>query len=559
MLVSLHLKDFALIDEVEVGFEPGLCLLTGETGAGKSILVEALQLLAGARADAEFVRSGAREAALEALFDPGGDGAVGAWFAEAGIPLQGECVLRRTISLTGRSIASVNGRTVTLAQLRALGSLLVQIHGQHQGQVLLDEEEHRRLVDTLPAVAPPAAETARTARDLSALLERIRLSRRDAAELAQRAEALRLEAEEIGRVAPKPGEDADLRTLRNRLVHSEAIVEGAEMVRTLLRDGEFSAATALTEALRRIRDLSKLLPEWELIAKDLEASSSVVASVASAAEQAACTTQFDPEALERVEARLADFERLSRKYGPTLDDVIAHFERVRGELDALEAARRDPRALTQELDSCYAAWREAAGRLSGRRREAAAKLGRAVASELRELALEKARFEVDLPPKPVERPEEAVATGLEDVRFLFSANPGEPVKPLAKIASGGELSRTMLAILTAVRDRGGPKTLVFDEVDSGIGGRPAERVGRRLRDLASSRQVLCITHLPQIAAFACHHLRVTKRASGARTLVEIAPLEGAERVEEMARMLAGERVTETARRHARELLGSAEP
>jgi DNA repair protein RecN (Recombination protein N) len=557
MLISLRLENFALIDEIQVGFEPGLCLLTGETGAGKSILVEALQILTGSRAGVECVRSGCAEASLEGLFRPGDDGAVAAWFAEAGIPFDGECVLRRTVSRTGRSAGSIGGRMVTAGQLRALGSLLVHVHGQHQGQALLDEEEHRRLLDGLPDVCDAVARTARDHALLSKAMERVRLSRRDAAERSRAMDTLRFQAGEIGRVSPKAGEDEELRTRSNRLAHAERIVSEAQAVVNILRDGETSGLGALAEAFKRARELATILPEWEQFAKEIESASSVVAGVASSAEEIASSTQFDAEALEAAQSRLADFDRLQRKYGPTFDDVIRHGERVGLELRALEDQENDPESLLRERDSRFQGFLESARDLSHRRAEASVSLAARVVTELKQLALEKSRFEVELAPRTLQEPEQAEVTGLEDVRFLFSANPGEPLKPLAKIASGGELSRAMLALLTAVRGVSGPATLVFDEVDAGIGGRPAECVGRSLRELAASRQVLCITHLPQIAVFAHHHLRVSKRRSGGRTTVGVESLDGAPRVEELARMLAGEEVTETARKHARALLEGA--
>lgn len=560
MLVSLHLRDFALIEEAQVAFEPGLCLLTGETGAGKSILVEALGLLAGARSDAECVRAGAREAALEALFRPREADSLLPWFEESAIPWDGECTVRRTVAASGRSTAWVNGRLVTVGQLRALGALLVQIHGQHQGQSLLEEEEHRRLLDGLPEVAPAASEVLSRSRQLFSVLERLRALKRDAAERARRIDALRFQADEIGKVDPAPGEEEDLRARRNRLAHAERIVADAEGVRLLLRDGEASALSALLEAVKKARDLASLLPDWEPLGADLASASAAVAAAASQAERTAASSPFDPGALEAAESRLADFERLRRKYGPTMDDVLAHRDGVLDELRILEAEDRDPGALARQRDALFAKYMEAADGLSKLRREAAPRLSSAVEAELAQLALGKATFRIELTPRAAGAPEEATPLGLEDIRFLFGANPGEPLRPLARVASGGELSRTMLALLTALRRGGGPTTLIFDEVDAGIGGGPAERVGRRLRDLSAGRQVLCITHLPQIAAFADHHLRVTKRSASGRTAVEVSSLSPRERVEELARMLAGEEISETARRHARGLLeGASQP
>jgi len=558
MLTRLVLSELALVDSLELEFGSGLCLLTGETGAGKSILVGALGLLAGRRADSEMLRAGAEEAVVEGTFCPVGapaESLVRSW----GIPCEGEAVVRRRIGRGGRSSATVNGASVTVAQLRALGETLLEIHGQHEGQRLLEEEGHRALLDGLAGVCAAAGELAETHRALQAAVADLRELRRGAAERAQRLDSVRFQRDEIDRVGPKPGEEEELRTARSRLLNAGAIAENAAALQALLRDGEASVSHLLGEARRRAAELARFDPEWQAYGRDLDQAAGALGSVGEEAERLAATVSYDPESLERTEERLAGLERLKRKYGPELGDVLALRDSLEEEYRRLTAGPSDEGEAKARVEAFYGEYLTQAGRLTAARERAARDLGEAVERELRPLALDKARFAVSLRPVPCAGPAEARAVGLEDVSFSFSANPGEPLKALAKIASGGELSRTMLALLSAARVAGGPETVVFDEVDTGIGGRPAEAVGRRLRSLAAGRQVLCITHLPQIAAWADHHTRVVKVVEAGRTRVRARALGGAERVEELARMLAGETVTDTARRHASALLKGAVP
>jgi DNA repair protein RecN (Recombination protein N) len=559
MLTRLRVENLALIDALELDLADGLCLLTGETGAGKSILVEALGLLCGERADLDLIRTGTPEAVVEATFETGAaDAEVLALLDAWQVPCDGEVVLRRRLQTSGRSAATVNGAAVSVAQLRELGPLLVTIHGQHQNRSLLDEETHRDLLDAQPDVAPHGAAVAAAHASLTEALTRLRAVQRGRADRDQRLDAVRYQRDEIDRVSPKAGEEEDLLLQKSRLQHAERIVEDAGAVATLLRDGEASAQAQAVDALRRLEDLAEVDPFWAPFIRDLRDASGVLSSIASEAERVASTTVFDPEALEAAQARLADLDRLKRKYGPTLDDVLGHREKLEEEFRSLSGSGSDPEAAEREVREGFRAYLKVASALGQARASAAKGLAESVLAELKPLALEKARFLVELVPKPAREPAEARSTGLEDVRFLFSANPGEPPKPLAKVASGGELSRTLLAILASSGKARGPYTLVFDEVDAGIGGKPAERVGRRLRDLAENHQVLCITHLPQIAAFAHQHVRVQKELAGARTLVRAKALDPRERVSELARMLAGEQVAETALLHAQELLRVAQ-
>ena len=558
MLTRLHIENLALIDSLELEFSQGLCLLTGETGAGKSILVEAVGLLMGERADLEMVRSGAPEAVIDATFQvrPAAHAAaqlLGTW----SIPFDGEIVIRRRIARAGRSSATVNGNAVSASQLRELGSLLVNIHGQHQSQSLLDEEAHRTLLDAQPEVAPLALHTASACADLAASIARHRSLQRSRAELGQRLDTVQFQRDDIDRVGPKAGEEDDLLTRKNRLQYSGRIVEDASAVSSFLRDGESSASSHAREALRHLESLAEVDPAWAPFLRDLKDATGILLGIAAETERTASTTVFDPDALEQINERLASLDRLKRKYGPRLDDVLAHREALETEFRHLSEESLDPEAAARQVTSDFEVFTQSAATLTKARSKAAAALAERTERELKPLALEKAKFLVELLPVRPKEATDARPVGCEDVRFLFSANPGEPPKPLAKIASGGELSRTLLALLTASAVGRGPETLIFDEVDAGIGGKPAERVGKRLRDLAALHQVLCITHLPQIAAFAHHHVKVEKESRAGRTLIKAAPLSESQRVDELARMLAGETVTETARRHAEELLRSA--
>lgn len=556
MLRHLTLREFALVESLDLEFGPGLCLLTGETGAGKSILVEALGLLSGRRADVEMVREGSDEACVEGVFDPAGEGAA-LLLRQWDLPPSREIVIRRRVSRSGRGAATVNGAQVSIAQLKSLGEALLEIHGQHQGQSLLDEESHRELLDGLGEVRS-AAETTRSAHSaLSEALAALRTLRHSQAERARRLDAVKFQREEIARVAPVAGEEEELRAQRSRLQNASGLAENAAGLQELLRDGEQSAAALLAEARKRALALSQMDPEWQAYLRDLDQAAGILASLGAEAERVATTTTYDPEALERTEERLAGYERLKRKYGPEVEDVLKLQDELEAEYRLLTSGPESEVEAAAKVEFCFQSYLREARRLTACRRGAAKKLGGAVESEMRPLALEKGRFEISLRPLDCASPLEARATGLEEVTFTFSANPGEGLKPLSKIASGGELSRVMLALLSAARLNGGPSTAVFDEVDAGIGGRPAEAVGKRLKLFSRSRQVLCITHLPQIAAWADHHIFVEKRPEKGRTRVLARPLSPEERREELARMLAGETVTETARRHAEALLQSA--
>ena len=554
MLRRLTVKNLAIVEDLELELEGGLTVITGETGAGKSILVDAITLLAGGRGSADLVREGAGKLVVAGEFQA--DSGARAILAEAGLPDAETLLVRRELSPDGRGRAFVEDEPAAVRTLARLGERLVAIHGQNSEQELADREAPLELLDAYARAEEEREATSSAAAAWKAAreaLETLEASRRDR---AARLDLLDFQIREIESVSPSPKEDEELAVERERLLHADRIRLAGETALHALSEGEASAADRLGEAARAFADLAAIDPREEAHRQEAEQLKRRIADLAAAARDAAAGIEADPERLTAIETRLEKISRLTRKYGvpaAELPALLAGLRRERSELanieDALEGRRR-------EADRAREAYREAAGRLSGRRRAAAGRFSAAVEKELQALAMEKARFRVELEPLSEEAPR---AAGLETASFLFAPNPGEPEKPVEKIASGGELSRLQLAIRSVAGGRKGrERTFVFDEVDAGVGGRTAEVVGRKLRDLARQEQVLCVTHVPQIAALADRHFLAEKSQKKGRTVATVRRLEGRERVEEVARMLAGEKVPDTAVRHARALLEEAQ-
>jgi len=574
MLTLLRIRNLALLADVEIEFAPGLNLLTGETGAGKSILVDALALAVGARASAEVVRRGAERASVEAEFRLQPGSLVPDLLAAAGLDPGGDpdgdrscfaLVIRRDVSADG-SRAFVNGSPATIATLKRVGEEILEIHGQHRHQVLLQPRAHLGLLD---AFAGNAAERERTRTAHAVLMAA--LARRQAAadtdgRLAERLENLRFRLAEIDGIAPQPGEEAELRRERSRLAHAVEIATLAEEARVLLADG--GEGSLLAQAARLTGLLAQLAafdPDLASAREELDEARIRLDDVAATLRGRGMGPEPDPARLAGMEDRLAAFAALARRHG-SVDAALEFAEGARAEQAALAAAVADPLALEQAVEASAAEFAAAADALSRGRRRAARRLERAVESELAELAMAGSRFRVGLtrdedPGSPVRldgRPLRHAATGVDSVEFHVAPNAGEDLLPLARIASGGELSRLCLALESAIRARRGTAgCLVFDEVDAGIGGGVAAAVGEKLHRLGRERQVLCVTHLPQIASRADHHIRIAKRTESGRTVTAVAPLDADGRVDEVARMLGGARVTPTTRRHAEEMLGRA--
>jgi DNA repair protein RecN (Recombination protein N) len=558
MLRELTIRNVAVIEELTVALVPGLNVLTGETGAGKSILIDALQLVLGARGSESLLRSGAEEAAVEAAFDAGPGSRAMELLEAEGIAVEpGEpIVLRRQLFRDGRTKAYAGGRLTSVATLRAMGECLVDIHGQHPGQLLLDPRRHRELLDGYAGVA----EEARAYRERYGAWQALRREREALLsaerERAQRQDLLEFQRREIEAARLTIGEEEALAAEHTILSNHERLFAAVEQAYVMLEESDEALLARLATAAARVREASGIDQRLREALEALETGAVHVREAARGLRDYRARIEFDPERLEAIQTRLHEIGKLKRKYGATVGEVLEHLTRVRADLAALEHSEARLGELEQMLT---AAQQDLAGRaeqLSAARRRAAPKLQEAILAEIHELGMAKATFEVAV--RSVAPGEGALGPqGVDEVEFLISPNPGESLKPLHKIASGGELSRTMLAIRVILAAADQTPTLIFDEVDAGIGGNTAEMVGRKLTAVSRQRQVLCVTHLPQIACFADHHVVVSKRSLRDRTQTTAQILPSAERARELARMLGGLSRSETPLQHATELLEAA--
>lgn len=564
MLRSLHISNLAIIRDLLLDAGPGLTLLTGETGAGKSILIDALAILLGGRAGPEVIRGGGDRASVEAVFDVARNRAAAAYLEERGYPVEGGTIVaRREILAQGKGRAALGGTLAPLADLRGLGALLIDLHGQHEQQTLLHPAHHRDLLDRHAGLEEDLRRMAAVHADLKVSQTRLASMREGAQRIAQRLDLLRFEIEEIDRAAVRPGEREALRSERELLRNGEAIQRAARAGYEALYEGDGAALGRLAEAIRSLRDLARFDPDMDASVGRAEAARAELQELAFALRDYPDRLDFEPNRLEAIEERLQLLETLVRKHagGGGEEGILERRRAAAEELALLAGGGETVADLERRVDGLRAEALRIAQGLSRGRRAAADALERRVERELQDLALERSRFAVDFRLRGasgsglwVEGEEVAVdAGGYDVVEFLLSANQGEALAPLVSVASGGELSRLMLALEVALRRDAEARTLVFDEVDAGIGGAVAEAVGRRLRALAASHQVICVTHLPQIASQADRHLRVSKRPVGGRTEVVLEVLDGEGQVRELARMLAGTTVTAAALRHAAEL------
>ena len=550
MLRFLRIQHLAVIDSVEVEFDAGLNVLTGETGAGKSILVEAVGLLLGGRASGDLVRTGEDAAAIEAIFESGGE----------------ELLVRREITIQGRSRAFVNGALATAGALKDLSSRLIELHGQHEHQTLLDPSTHLDVIDSFGALDQLLAATATTYDTMRASHDELARMRALVSDRDARHDLVAFQLGELDRAALRePSEDGDLAALRQVLASAERVERLCTESYAALYDSDDAILAALGTVWRRVGELASLDPRFRPYLDARDGIKSQLEDLASFLRKYADSVDASPARLQQVEERLALLERLKRKYGPSLAEVITRREGLRRELTDL--ARSDDRLMEieRELATARKLFLDAAEQLSRERRRVAGLLAQALERLLADLAMEQTRFEVRFgDPLP-----EAgwSARGIDAAEFFVSPNPGEELRPLARIVSGGELSRIMLAIktLTATSRHGfsdatdrppsaSAPGLIFDEVDAGIGGRVADVVGRTLRTLGSAFQVLCITHLPQIAAYADTHFEIEKRVDHGRTRTTVRRLDESGRVEELSRMLGGEAISDGLRASAREML-----
>jgi DNA repair protein RecN (Recombination protein N) len=538
MLRFLRIRNLAVIEAVEVEFEPGFNVLTGETGAGKSILVEAVGLLLGARSSADLVRTGEALATIEAIFED----------------REGrELIVRREISCQGRSRSFINGALATAAALRDLSARLVELHGQHEHQALLDPLAHLPLLDEYAALGTLVADVASAWTNVRTLREQLERSRMDAREKAARLDLIAFQLGEIEKAAPKPGEDEELAATKQVLASAERIQRLCQESYAALYDSDDAVLAGLGGIWKRVGELSTIDPQFAPYAESRDAIKSQLEDLAFFLRRYADGIDASPGRLQQVEDRLVLLERLKRKYGPLLPDVIEKGDTLARERDLLTGAGERAEDLITALDAAAVAYVAVARDLSRKRRTAAVRFARDLEALLAELAMARTRFEVRF--NEGELPEAAWSErGIDQAEFFVSPNPGEDLRPLARIVSGGELSRVMLALKTLAAEDAPGKTLIFDEVDAGIGGRVADVVGSRLQALGERFQVLCITHLPQIAARGGTQFAIEKSVRGSRTVTRVDRLDNDGRVEEVARMIGGASVTDQVRSSARELL-----
>lgn len=546
-------ENYAVVERVRVRFHPGLNLLTGETGSGKSLVVDALGLLFGARASAEMVRSDTERARISGIFEAPQVSSFREMLEQASVEIEdSEVLVEREILAGGKSRCFLGNRPVTVALLRELAPWLGDIHGQHDQQQLFSSEAQRQLLDDFADTAALCAQVAGLYRAWNQIRSELADLDRNEQEKLRLADLWSFQRKEIESAGLKPGEDVQLESERVRLKNVVKLQENASTGYSALYDSPDSASAQIRLALKKIEELSRIDASLQPVLHTLKAAGIGVDEVSDALRDYLDRLEADPNRLEDVESRLAAIDRLKRKYGSSVEEILAFVQDVRGRLEAMESAGERKVRLEQGLKQAAEQYEGAAAELTAARRSAAAKLASKVEKELESLALDSAVFRIEVHPAAWSE------HGADRVEFLISANAGEEPRGLDKVASGGELSRIALALKTCVGRRaradGVQRTLVFDEIDTGIGGRVAEAVGRRLKKLSASNQVLCVTHLAQVASFADHHYFVEKREVKGRSVAEVEELTGEARTREVGRMLSGERVTAEALKHAEQLI-----
>lgn len=555
MLTHLQIRDFAIIDAVELEVHPGLTVLTGETGAGKSIMVDTLQLLAGGRAGVEVVRHGAERAEVAATFEiTQAPRELKQWLEEQSLGAGAELTVRRVVAADGRSRAYINGQSVALQLLREAGGILVDIHGQHEFQSLTRSAAQRELLDVYGSLTPLTGQVGIGHRVWLELLNRTLDLESKARDRDARLELLRYQVQELHGLRLKEGEVSALTEERGRLANRGRLAAGAQAALGELYENEAASAHAgVARALQALRGLAALDGKLAPLLPSLEESVIQIREAARELERYRDTLDVDAARQDQVERRLAAIEDLARKHRVAPEDLGQRLQLLQAELQSLERADLDLATLRKELAAALQNYTEQARTLSGRRTAAAGALSREITARMQTLGMSGGRFEAEVAQNGNSDP---TAHGIDQIEFRVSANPGSPPRALAKVASGGELARLSLAVQVSCTVPGG-RSMVFDEVDAGIGGAVAEIVGRELRTLGEAGQVLCVTHLPQVASQAHHHLRVTKLTDGRTTRIAVSELGFDERVEELARMLGGVEVSAKAREHAREMLRSS--
>lgn len=567
MLSLLKIKNIALIDRLEIEFGGGLNLLTGETGSGKSIIVDSLGALTGDRVSSELIKEGEESAQIEGLFTVTANADLRTVFDESGIDLEdgneADVIVRRELSNLGKNRIFVNNQLVTHGFLKKIGPRLVDIHGQGEQTTLFSTAYHLEILDEFADLKDLLQRTAEAHHHWSITKTELGMLQQNEAEKLQMLDILKFQVDEITRAGLQPGEDEELEEEKRRLNNVEKLSALSEDAYSLLYEADESTTATLEKAARKIEELAEYESRFGEYTESIKTARAVLEDLAISVRDFRNHLEVSPERLTVIEDRLVEISRLKRKYGSTIESVLSHLAESRERLENIESAEVREAELREKLTHLRTEYIAAAAELHKKRILAARRFEKDVTGNLKAVALEKARFEVR-----IDAPAESEladtdfdkgfrAKGFDTAEFYFSANPGESPKPLVKVASGGESSRLMLILKTTARAADHEKTAVFDEIDAGIGGRVAEAVGLKLKELARTQQVLCVTHHPQVASLADRHFIVEKSLGRDRTGISARELSAAEKVEEIARMLAGQTITETARQHAREMLSAA--
>ena len=548
MLRELRIKNLAIIDDLRVRFDSGLNVLTGETGAGKSIIVDSLSLALGSRAQSDLIRSGEKEAVVQAYFEIEGANEL----PDIGIDISDSLILRRSISATGKSRAYINDTMVSLQSLSEIGKSLVDIHGQHEHQSLLSVDKHRLFLDSYGKLQEDRRKVESLYREVQALKKEEADLKQKVKERTHRLDLLRFQINEIDSASLKVGEKEDLIEERAILSNLSRLIELTETAYSMIYSSEGSCLERLSSVISKAREMSSIDHSASDILNVLESALPLIEDAAASLRGYKERYDIEPERLDKIEDRLELIKKFERKYGEGIDAIIKYKDEAEKELKNLELTDERLDSIEAELKAKEEMLLSVALSLSEKRKKIAKRVEELVKIELRELAFNNAEFIIDI------THEDFSLHGLDKVEFLFSANPGEPPKPLVKIVSGGELSRVMLALKSILADFDSIPVLIFDEVDAGIGGKTAECVGKKLKKISDKHQVLCATHLPQIASKGDSHFRIEKVQKAERACVEVKKLKDKERLDELARMLSG-KITEVSLKHAQELLMSTSP
>lgn len=553
MLQTISLRDFVIVDQLELDFSPGFTVLTGETGAGKSILLDALSLVLGERADSSQIREGSHRAEISALFRIEAEQIpnFAQWLDEQGFPIEDEgqsLLLKRTIESNGRSRAFVNGSVATLAQLREAGDQLVDIHGQHAHQLLLKSGAQRDLLDRHAGLLPLATEVAHAFKTLNDSRRKLEQAENAGQDIERERERLEWQLEELTELAPLEGEWTSIQSEHARLANGAKLIGGCQEAIEVLSESDNAIESSLSKVCSNISSLAEHDPALSAISESLESAQIQLDEAIHSLNRYVQKLDLDPDRLAQVEERMQALHGAARKYRTEPDELLRLLQETNEKLEALTASQNID-ALREKLKQEEAIYLKLAQQLSEKRKIAASDLGALVTNAMQELSMAGGRLEIALVPLT-----DASSYGLEQIEFLVAGHAGSSPRPLAKVASGGELARISLAISVITSKASFTPTLIFDEVDAGIGGAVAETVGKLLHQLGQSHQILCVTHLPQVAAQGNHHFKVSKTQSGEKTVSQVQPLSRGDRVEEVARMLGGATITDTTRRHARELL-----